>query len=102
MINPPEQERTNDRLRLEVKKVLPQVIKLRHRLHQIPETSFQEKKTGELIRRELLSMNLDPEPVAQTGITATLSGKHSGNTLALRADMDALAITESTGKTYTS
>ncbi|MBT3878027.1 MAG: amidohydrolase [Candidatus Scalindua sp.] len=87
----------------EVCKIIDKAIELRHRFHEIPERSFEEKKTAHLIVQELLQMGLDVEEgIAGTGIAANIKGGLPGNTIALRADMDALNIEEESPKPYAS
>jgi amidohydrolase len=71
------------------------VIKLRREFHEKPELSGEEKNTSQRIIRELKSMGIPYEIVGKYGIIATLDGNREGKTLALRADMDALPIKES-------
>lgn len=92
-----------DLLRKEIGKTLANAIKLRHQFHEIPERSFEENKTSELIVRELRKMGLTAEDgLGGTGVAVTVTGERPGNTIALRADMDALHIEEETLKPYTS
>ncbi len=87
----------------EVTRTLRNAIELRHRFHEIPEKSFQEKKTSQLIAQELRKMGLTVEErLAGTGVATTIKGVRPGNTIALRADMDALNIEEETSRPYTS
>lgn len=85
----------------------------RHDLHRHPELSFQERRTSALVARELTALGLRtvanlgapvPGPPG-TGVIALLPATHAGanpRTVALRADMDALPITEATGAPYAS
>ncbi len=92
-----------DTIHNEVCKIIDKAIELRHRFHEIPERSFEENKTAYLIVQELLQMGLDVEEgIAGTGVAANIKGGLPGNTIALRADMDALNIEEETAKPYTS
>ncbi len=92
-----------DTIHNEVRKIIDKAIELRHRFHEIPESSFGEKKTAHLIVQELQQMGLDVEEgIAGTGVAANIKGELPGNTIALRADMDALNIEEETSKPYTS
>lgn len=70
--------------------------KIRRELHQYPEISNNEKKTSEIILRELKKIEgfEIKENVNGYGIIADLKGKYPGKTVALRADMDALQIEE--------
>jgi amidohydrolase len=65
---------------------------------------FEEKKTGEIILRELSQLeNLSIQTgIAKTGIVATLNGGKAGKTLLIRFDMDALPVTEKTGLDFSS
>lgn len=92
-----------DTIHKEVRKVIDNAIELRHRFHEIPEGSFKEHKTAHLIAQELQQMGIDVEEgIAGTGIAANIKGALPGNTIALRADMDALNIEEETSKPYAS
>ena len=79
------------------------VIELRRTIHANPELSFQEYKTSELVKKELLSLGLEvKDNIAKTGIIAILKGKGEGKTLLLRADMDALPLQEEAPVDYIS
>lgn len=72
-------------------------------LHAHPELSGQEKETASYIANELRKMGLEPtENVGGYGVTAVINGKGSGKCIGLRADIDALPITECTGLPYSS
>ncbi len=68
----------------------------RHHLHQNPELSYQEHETAKFVTEKLRSFGLDvTEGVGGTGVVGILEGNNgSGRSIGLRADMDALAITE--------
>ena len=73
-------------------------------LHTIPELGHRETKTAAHIAAELRKAGLEVEEQAEgtTGIIATLRGKEPGITLGVRADMDALPMTEETGLSFSS
>jgi len=72
-------------------------------LHAHPELSGQEKNTAAYVAEQLRKMGLDPrENVGGYGVVALIQGGKPGKCLALRADMDALPITEETGVPFAS
>ena len=75
---------------------------VRQTLHRTPELGNQEMKTSAYLKRVLESLGLTVENPFGTALCATLSGAKPGKTVALRADMDALAITEWTGAEFAS
>jgi len=78
-----------------VKDVMPKVIEWRRHFHQNPELSTREYKTSAFVADYLKSLGLEVKyPFAKTGIVAILKGGKPGPTIALRADMDALPVTE--------
>lgn len=71
------------------------VIEWRRDIHQNPELSNREFKTAEKIAAHLKSLGIEVETgVAHTGVVGLLKGKKSGKVVALRADIDALPVTE--------
>lgn len=87
----------------EAKKVFPEVVAIRRDFHAHPELSFQEQRTSEKIASILHDIGLEvKQGIATTGVVGLLRGSADGPTIALRADMDALPITEETGLPYAS
>ena len=80
------------------------LVNVRHELHAHPELSWQEVNTARRIEDRLQKLNAFDSitRVANTGVVAVLKGRGQGPTVALRADMDALPVTEKTGAAYTS
>ena len=80
------------------------VVDLRHRLHQIPEISYEEFKTAIAIRAELTRLGIEFIEGVPDAPTATIAiiGDPSKRCVALRADIDALPILERTGLPYAS
>lgn len=71
------------------------VIEWRRDIHQNPELSNREFKTGEKIAKHLESLGIEVHTgVAKTGVVGVLKGGKPGKVVALRADMDALPVTE--------
>jgi len=83
---------------------LPAVTDLRHRLHQIPELGYEEVKTAQLIRAELDGLKIPYYAGVDNAPTATVAliGDPAKPCVALRADIDALPITEQTNLPYAS
>lgn len=79
-----------------------QIIAWRREIHANPEIAWEEKHTGDRVAAELEKMGIETRRVAQTGVVGLLKGDKPGKTVALRSDMDALAITEATGVPYQS
>jgi amidohydrolase len=80
-----------------VERLAPQIVELRHQIHQNPELSNREVKTAELVAAHLRSLGLEPKTgIAKTGVVALLKGGKPGPLIAVRADMDALPVTEQT------
>jgi len=71
------------------------VIDWRHHLHQYPELSNREFKTSAYIAEKLESFGLEVHTgIAYTGVVGILKGGKPGPVIGLRADMDALPVTE--------
>ncbi len=78
------------------------LINWRRDLHQIPELEFELHKTRAYLIRELQSMGYEPEVQwGRTAVVARIQG-NSNETIAFRADMDALSVTELTAVPYAS
>ncbi|KPU45667.1 putative hydrolase YxeP [Oxobacter pfennigii] len=78
------------------------VINMRREFHKNPEASLKEFWTSGRIKGELDVMGIPWVSCAGTGIIATIEGMHEGKTIGLRADMDALEITEANEVEYKS
>lgn len=79
----------------EINSIKDEVIAWRRYLHQNPELSFQEEKTAQFVYDKLLSFgNLEITRPTKYSVMARLIGSEPGQTLAIRADMDALPIPE--------
>ena len=79
------------------------IIAIRRHLHAHPELSFQEFETAAYVKEQLQHLGLKPAAMANTGLVALIEGRNPGKkTVALRADMDALPITEQNEVSYKS
>lgn len=75
---------------------LPELTTIRRTLHAHPEAAFEELHTAQTIAGYLRACGLDEvhEQVGKTGVVAVLRGQTPGRTIAFRADMDALKMSE--------
>ena len=88
------QAQKND-LENDYKNIESKVIEWRHYFHQNPELSNREFKTAEKIAAHLKSLGIQVQTgIAKTGVVGLLKGKNPGKVIALRADIDALPVTE--------
>lgn len=87
----------------EAAEIKPQLVEWRRDFHRHPERSFEEHRTAGIVADALEKMNIKVERgVGGTGVVGFLKGKLAGPTIALRADMDAIAVTELSDKEYVS
>jgi len=88
--------------------VMPRIRALRHDLHRHPELMYQEHRTSAVVKQALDALDVPYRAglAGGTGIVAhlpaTVPDGEAGPTIALRADMDALPIAETTGADYAS
>ena len=72
-------------------------IAQRQDMHRNPELSNRETRTGELVAEHLKSLGIEVQAgIAHTGVVGILKGGKPGRTIAVRADMDGLPVTEQT------
>jgi len=89
-------------LRAAAEAILPHVIEIRRRIHRRPEQGLQLPQTQAVVAEELRAIGLEPRlGGTTTSVTAVIEGG-PGPTILLRADMDALPLTEETGLDFTS
>ena len=84
-------------------KIEQKVIDWRHDFHQNPELGNRETRTSAIIAKHLKSLGLEVKTgIAVTGVVGILTGDKPGPVIALRADMDALPVTEKTDVPFAS
>lgn len=87
----------------ECKDLQEYIVGLRRDLHQIPELGLNLPETSDYVAAELDKLGIPyVRSRKDSGIIATIQGGKPGKTIALRADMDALPITEATGLPFAS
>jgi len=87
----------------DILKIKKTIIETRRDFHKHPELSFQEKRTSKIVAKKLKSYGLQViKNVGKTGVIGILKGAKQGKTIAMRADMDALPIQETSDITYKS
>jgi amidohydrolase len=84
-------------VRAAVERVEPRLIDIRHDLHRHPELGNRETRTAAVVGRELQRLGLEVRTgIAKTGVVGILRGRRPGPVIGVRADMDALPVTEQT------
>ncbi|MCA5005368.1 M20 metallopeptidase family protein [Sphingobacterium bovistauri] len=83
------------------KKYFSETVEIRRHLHRNPELSFEEYNTSAYVKTTLEKLGIPYQSMANTGVVGLITGDlESGRVIALRADMDALPITEVEGREY--
>jgi amidohydrolase len=91
------------RIQSKSKEIHDEIISIREYLHQHPELSFKEYETSKYVQSILTKWGIEFEVVCETGIVGTISPSISTTKcIALRADLDALPITEENDVPYRS
>ncbi len=95
-----------DRIRQLAREGHRETVRIRRHIHRHPELSGEEEQTASFVEQQLEQMGIPHQRMAKTGVTGFLQGGKAGDkhteTIALRADMDALPIEEEGSKPYTS
>ncbi len=87
----------------EVLKIKNTIIETRRDLHKHPELSFKEFRTSKIVSEKLEKFGFEVQTnIGKTGVIGVLKGKYKGKTIAMRADMDALPIQETSDVPYKS
>ena len=93
-------------IRKHIKDFIPEMNKWRHHIHENPEIAYEEHNTSNFIATKLTEFNIEVHRgLGGTGIVGIIHGKDNGaskKSLGIRADIDALPMTEKTNLTYSS
>lgn len=84
------------------REIQPRVVAMRRDLHRIPEIGLKEFKTCAYIMDKLAELGIKHDKITETGVLGLIEGAEPGPTVMLRADIDALPITEETIHEYVS
>ena len=86
-----------DKIEPAVKRHVAKTLTFRHQIHQNPELGNREYETSKLVESRLRALGIEVRSgIAHTGVVGILKGNKDGPTIAVRADMDALPVTEDT------
>ena len=92
-----------EKIKEKARQYFPLLTSIRHHLHAHPELSYKEFETSAFVRRQLESFGIPFKVMAETGVVGLIEGNDPGSrVVALRADMDALPITEENNVSYRS
>ena len=95
-----------DLINLKVDSIFEKVVEYREHLHKHPELSFQEFETSNFVEKTLINIGIQNiERIGKTGVTGLILGKNHSlkdTFIGLRADLDALPITEENDVSYKS
>lgn len=87
----------------DIQRATPQLIQLRHDIHQHPELGNREFETAKRVAQRLRELGLEVQTdVAHTGVVGLLKGGKPGPVVAIRSELDALPVTEQTGLPFAS
>ena len=93
-------------IRKHIKDFIPEMNEWRHYIHENPEIAYEEHNTSDFIAAKLTEFNIEVHRgLGGTGIVGVIHGKDnaaSKKSLGIRADIDALPMTEKTNLTYSS
>lgn len=83
--------------------LLSEIVRTRRHFHMHPETGFKEFRTSEFIKSYLQGLGIEVmDGIAGTGVIGIIRGEKGTSSVAIRADMDCLEVTEQTGAEYSS
>jgi amidohydrolase len=94
---------TSDKIKQLAQAYAPDTVNIRRYIHANPELSFEEHNTAAYVRQILNDYGIHSESIAETGVVAIIEGLNpEKKIIALRADLDALPITEANDVSYKS
>src|ERR1700722_13579163 len=82
--------------------VADRAIAIRREIHRFPELGCEEERTAAIVERELDALEIEHRRVVKTGVVGIVRGALPGKVAGLRADMDALPLTERSGESFSS
>jgi amidohydrolase len=86
-----------------VDRITPQLVEFRRKLHRRPELAFEEHETARAIAAALRAAGIEPRTgIGRTGVVSVVDGGGGGRCIGVRADTDALPVTERTGLEFAS
>ena len=98
--------RLEEREMMTISAIAPDVavrtIAIRREIHRFPELGFEEERTAAIVERELDELGIEHRRIAKTGVVGIVRGALPGRVAGLRADMDALPLTERSGEPFSS
>jgi len=92
-------------IKKKIEQITPEMLKWRHSIHSKPEIAYQEKDTSDFISKKLHEFGIEVhQGIGKTGVVGIIKGKNSNSerAIGIRADMDALPMTEKTNLPYRS
>ncbi|MDP7530720.1 MAG: amidohydrolase, partial [Candidatus Scalindua sp.] len=85
------------------KELFQHMVRIRRQIHKHPELGYQEENTAAIITEELKKLGIKATAgIAKTGVVGRIDTEKTRPVVALRADMDAIAIQEETGLEFAS
>jgi amidohydrolase len=82
--------------------IAARAVAIRRDIHRFPELGFEEERTAKIVEDELDALGIERRRVAKTGVVGIVRGALPGKVAGLRADMDALPLTERSGESCSS
>lgn len=92
-----------DKIKILADNIFSELVEIRRHIHKYPELSFSEIETAKYVKSKLKKYNINfDDSFGKNAVIGIIEGQTSGETVALRADMDALAIQEKNEVEYAS